>query len=232
MTQKAGKISSARLGRPALKPGSPKRSSFNTRLRADTKEALEAEAKISGRSLSEEIEFRLEQSLRDKATQIEALGGEDTYEILRLLGSVAKIIKWKNENSATDWKTGLAISYAWKRLIRDWLPKTPDEWAAETNALWDDLPDAPARPARPEEPKPRPSGLFDKPPSVEEVEAYREELQGFEKNLINYNKAMIKLEEFMEQRESALREKTVEINKAVGVGQDALGLLSDPNIRS
>ncbi len=59
MAKTAVKLSGARRGRPALKLGSPKRSSFNTRLRTEIKQQLETEAQIAGRSLSEEIEFRL-----------------------------------------------------------------------------------------------------------------------------------------------------------------------------
>ncbi len=55
-----------RRGRPPLKDGAPKRASFSTRLRDETKRRLEKKAEESLRSLSEEIEFRLEQSLRDE----------------------------------------------------------------------------------------------------------------------------------------------------------------------
>ena len=53
-------------GRPPLEPGKAKRASFNTRLRPSLKVELETAAKQEGRSLSEEIEFRLERSLEDQ----------------------------------------------------------------------------------------------------------------------------------------------------------------------
>ncbi len=56
----------ARRGRPPLKAGQPKRTSYNTRLREELRERLEREAGQAGRSLSEEIEFRLERSLLDE----------------------------------------------------------------------------------------------------------------------------------------------------------------------
>jgi hypothetical protein len=65
-----------RRGRPP-KGAEPKRASFNTRLRAVLKVNLDRAAELSGRSLSEEIEFRLEQSLD--------YGGPRTQEILRKL---------------------------------------------------------------------------------------------------------------------------------------------------
>jgi len=51
-----------RRGRPP-KDGEGKRASFNTRIRAALKQDLEAAAAAHGRSLSEEIEARLEQSM-------------------------------------------------------------------------------------------------------------------------------------------------------------------------
>ncbi len=67
MAKTAVKSPGARRGRPPLRLGSPKRSSFNTRLSAEIKQQLETEAQIAGRSLSEEIEFRLRQSLQQEA---------------------------------------------------------------------------------------------------------------------------------------------------------------------
>jgi hypothetical protein len=63
MSKSATQTKSARRrGRPPLPPGEAKRSSFNTRLRPDLKTQLEQAAADEGRSLSEEIEFRLERS--------------------------------------------------------------------------------------------------------------------------------------------------------------------------
>ena len=55
----------ARIGRPPLTPGRPKRSAFNTRIRAELKDRLTGRAVECGRSLSEEIERRLELSFDD-----------------------------------------------------------------------------------------------------------------------------------------------------------------------
>jgi hypothetical protein len=60
-------------GRPRLEPGIAKRGSFNTRLRPALKLALETAAKQEGRSLSEEIESRLERSLDDERHLVDAL---------------------------------------------------------------------------------------------------------------------------------------------------------------
>ena len=72
----AGKASAKKRtrGRPPLKPGRGKRSSFNTRITSQLKERLERDAKSAGRSLSEQIERRLE----------EASGRQDVAVIARL----------------------------------------------------------------------------------------------------------------------------------------------------
>lgn len=125
MTSKVVKKPKAVLGRPALKPGSPKRSSFNTRLRAETKESLEAEAAKSGRSLSEEIEFRLEQSLRDEA----ALGSAELSALFRMLGAAANLIEARTGKSCmADHMTSIAVRAAWKKLIAEASPLPGEEW--------------------------------------------------------------------------------------------------------
>ena len=66
-------VEGKRRGRPPLDPEKAKRASFNTRLRPALKFALEAAAKKEGRSLSEEIESRLERSLEEERQLIGAL---------------------------------------------------------------------------------------------------------------------------------------------------------------
>lgn len=63
----------ARRGRPPKTPGEAKRSQFNTRVRPSLKAALDVAAKTNRRSVSEEVEARLEQSLLLETI----LGGRD-----------------------------------------------------------------------------------------------------------------------------------------------------------
>ena len=203
----------ARRGRPALKPGSPKRSSINTRYRAETKQRLEAEAQNAGRSLSEEIEFRLDQSFRDADTLVEALGGRDTYDGLRVLGSVAAQIKTRTGKTVADEKTRFAILFAWKRLVIDWA--SPVEWIADLERLSDEMPDAPKRPETPAR-----GGLLVPPASEAEWEDYREKLLKFEKDQETF---FIAFDEYKD----ALGKIKDEVMNAVGVGEEVLGLLSD-----
>ena len=60
---------------------------FSTRLRADTKKALEVAAEASGRSLSQEAEHRLRRSFDEDRTLFERFGGRENYAVLRLIGT-------------------------------------------------------------------------------------------------------------------------------------------------
>ncbi len=199
-----------RTGRPPSTPGQPKRSAFNTRLRAKIKKRLEFEAERAGRSLSEEIEIRLEQSFRDEDALIEAFGGRHTHSVLKVMGSLAAHIQTRTGKSASDdWKTGLAVGRAWKRLIFDWLAKPPAEWIAEVERL-SDMPEAPERPVP----------LVVRAATEEEEKAYLKGPQNFEKDLETFMIAF-------DKREAAFLKIRDEVKKAAGIGEEALGLLSD-----
>jgi hypothetical protein len=86
-------MSERRRGRPPMKAGEAKRASFNTRLRDSLRDALEAAATDSGRSLSEEVEFRLERSIHS----VEALAdasrmayGPQGAALLRIIGDLMR----------------------------------------------------------------------------------------------------------------------------------------------
>ncbi len=181
------------------------------------RERLEREAADSGRSLVQEVEFRLERSFRDEDALIEAFGGRYTYDVLKVMGSVAAQIQTREGKTAADWKTGLAVGYAWKRLIHDWLPRPPAELIAEMERLSDNIPDAPERPEMPAR-----GGLLVSRASEEKWEAYREELQNFEKDQDTFFIAY-------DEHKATLRKIQDEVKKAAGIGEEAaLGLLSDP----
>jgi hypothetical protein len=80
-------------GRPRLEPGIAKRASFNTRLRPALKLALETAAKQEGRSLSEEIEFRLERSLDDERHLADALELGFGRQVAGLMLAIGYVIK-------------------------------------------------------------------------------------------------------------------------------------------
>tara|TARA_Y100000310_G_scaffold3997_1_gene4910 strand:- start:160 stop:483 length:324 start_codon:yes stop_codon:yes gene_type:complete len=96
----------------------------------EIRSSLEAAADRNGRSVSKEVEVRLEQSFQSEAAQRDALGGDDIYSLLKLLGSVAALIKSQTGKSWGDWKTAVAIRVAWKSLIAEASPKPPKKWEA------------------------------------------------------------------------------------------------------
>ncbi len=204
--------------RAKLPPGEGKRTPLNMRTTRELRERLEREAADSGRSLVQEVEFRLERSFRDEDALIKAFGGRATYDVLRVMGSVAAQIQTRKGKTAADWTTGVAIGRAWKRLIHDWLPGPPAEWITEMERLIDDIPDAPVPPEPPKEPIR--GGLLVPRAPEEEWEAYRERLQKYQKKLEAF---LIDYDEHM----AAFRKMQDEFNKAVEIGEEALGLLSD-----
>ena len=77
----------ARRGRPPLPPEERKRYPLNTRTTKDLHDKLKVAAGQSGRSLAQETEFRLEQSLRDEEARYESFGGRHNYSLMQVLGS-------------------------------------------------------------------------------------------------------------------------------------------------
>jgi hypothetical protein len=65
-----------------------KRYPLNMRTTKETRERLEAAALASGRSLAQEVEYRLEQSI----DQIEAFGGAVPYKLMGALAGFASVI--------------------------------------------------------------------------------------------------------------------------------------------
>jgi hypothetical protein len=80
-------------GRPRLPDDQAKRASFTTRLRGELKERLEEEAQIARRSLSEEIEFRLETSVLSQDARERLFGGNHNVALAQILGSSVSLIE-------------------------------------------------------------------------------------------------------------------------------------------
>ena len=62
-----------------------KLATISTRVTSDTREALEGAAAKSGRSLSQEIEWRLRRSFDEERGIVDKLGGPESYAFLRLI---------------------------------------------------------------------------------------------------------------------------------------------------
>ncbi len=202
-----------RIGRPT-KPGKAgQRVPLGLRVTAEFKRKIDAGALKSGRSQSQEVEFLVAQGLLKE----EAYGGRELHGLLMLMVGAAEIIQARNGKSASDdWNTGLAVDHAWKRQIRGWLPRPPDEWIAEVEWRSSAMSYAPERPKEPIR-----GGLLAPRASEEEWEAYRKRLQKYQRDLDTF---LIEYDE----HQVAFRKIQDEFNNAIGIGEEAFELRSNP----
>jgi hypothetical protein len=112
-----------RRGRPPLS-GEAKRGSFHTRLRESLKNQLDAAAEAAGRSLSEEIEYRLERSFRDDRESIELIRNEQFEGMLLLLIPAMAYAGDRTRFNALDRP----------QLLAEPLPST-DDWMLDPSAF-------------------------------------------------------------------------------------------------
>lgn len=101
-------------GRPPEKEGQPKRSPLNMRTTREIREQLESAAKKSGRSLTQEVEYRLEQPIQQEQRVKDiretvcldivehAFGGQEIYDVLQLLASELEILKKTTGKTLAD----------------------------------------------------------------------------------------------------------------------------------
>mgnify|MGYP001462044726 CR=1 FL=1 len=136
-------------GRPPLSPGQAKRSSFNTRIRPEIKKLLEREARKAGRSLSEEIEYRLEGSLQNEQERYEEFGGRNGYELCRLFAVMGnQVSRTTGKSWVEDLNTFTATRGLWGKftneifngkikpiVIKSWIKDGNDLAESEFNKL-------------------------------------------------------------------------------------------------
>ena len=79
-------------GRRPLGPDEGKRSVLNARITTSLRAKLEMAAAETGRSLSQEIELRLEDSFRDETAIHRAVGGKGGFDLLCALGVIATAV--------------------------------------------------------------------------------------------------------------------------------------------
>jgi hypothetical protein len=75
---------------------------LSTRIRPDTREALSAAAKASGRSLSQEIEHRLRRSFLEDEKIADMFGTRQTFLIMRIT-ALALQRAWNPDKPEADW---------------------------------------------------------------------------------------------------------------------------------
>ena len=140
-------------GRPALPPGERKLASLGFRPTPELRLELERAAQENGRSVSKEIESRLENSFLDEDSRNREFGGKALRALFRMLGAAAEIAEARtNKSWDKDQETYLTVKYAWEQLIRSLRPAPSPSWAkreAELNRQRDALPEYPVLPKAP-----------------------------------------------------------------------------------
>lgn len=124
-----------RMGRPPKAPEKGRRQNYTFRLSDQTRDQLVNGAAESGRSLSEEIEWRIEESFREKQGEMLAKsllnGSDNLYTLMsRIAGLVSTIESYKdksgNKLGSKDWEnhepTRAAIRAGVVALIQDIVP--------------------------------------------------------------------------------------------------------------
>jgi hypothetical protein len=115
------------------------------RVTKEIRDAMVQAALASGRSLAQEAEFRLTQSLRDD----EAAGGAKLRSFIRFLGEATSLVEQHTGKSILDdYETAVMARRAWDRLLKHVGPVTPD-WVKETIQDINSFPPAPERPQSP-----------------------------------------------------------------------------------
>ncbi len=82
--------------KPGPKPRGPfegKRKTLTTRITEETRERLEQAAESTGRSLSQEIELRLERAFLEEHAKFEEFGGEGIYRFMKVLAAVVGVVE-------------------------------------------------------------------------------------------------------------------------------------------
>lgn len=127
------KQSRAKRGRPALPPEAGKRFPLNMRTTKEVRDKLKAASNVSGRSLAQEVEYRLERSFLDEQALYREFGGETLYKLMRWFATTIDLAQqiteksWKNDRETFR----LATNAMWT-MLRKGMPESgglPDKIA-------------------------------------------------------------------------------------------------------
>lgn len=88
----AKKPAKPKMGRPPLPPESRRLASMGFRPTPDLRKRLEVSASANHRSISQEIESRLEQTFVTADASLEVFGDTRTYNVMRTIGSAAAAV--------------------------------------------------------------------------------------------------------------------------------------------
>jgi hypothetical protein len=104
-------------GRPPKPQAQRKRANLTFRVRDELRSRLEAAATVAQRSVSEEIEHRLEASFRDEELLIDNLGGRAAQPIIRPLLMFFELLSLRGKDWTKNKETADTLSDAMRRII-------------------------------------------------------------------------------------------------------------------
>mgnify|MGYP001569362371 CR=1 FL=1 len=70
-----------------------KRYPLNVRTTWETRQLIERAAKESGRSLVQELEFRIERSFQEQSDRAAELGGRELYGLFKMMAGAAQMVE-------------------------------------------------------------------------------------------------------------------------------------------
>ncbi len=106
-------------GPKPLPPDEGKRLPLNMRTTKEVRASIERAAKESGRSLAQEVEYRIGKSLQDEDRRYSDFGGEDAYRVCLLLPQIGAVIEAvSGGNEGRSWTKDPATLTA---TIRSWV---------------------------------------------------------------------------------------------------------------
>ena len=141
-----GKIKKTKRGRPTKAAAESKRSPLNMRTTKETRSKLEEAAEKSGRSLAQEVEYRLERSFwMEESWSVLGIEPKTTQIIRDIINAKLLVEKAFGVSISDDYFAHLAFQFATATMIEFESPpygqierQKSQEWSAKWGELWKD----------------------------------------------------------------------------------------------
>lgn len=177
---------------------------LKVRMKEPLRARIEEAAKKRGVSMNVEAVNRLESSFANEGRVADEFGGQEKYQIFRMLSVAAETVESRTGNSwLADEGTATAVNFVWQYLVSQLLPGLPPEKVAENIAKDEPLVSIPNMPERPVHPLSGTLASRLSNMSGDDGEQARNELD--EANVI-HNNALIEHQKKLAKIEAALDE--------------------------
>lgn len=128
--------SPGKRGRPPLASGEGKRFPLSLRTTKDVRDQLEAAAKRSGRSLAQEVEFRLERSFHEEDALNRDFGGKDRFNLMKWFAvSIGIAERITGKSWETDLETYRIAERALFVMLKSGMSRTTNFSEEDANKL-------------------------------------------------------------------------------------------------